>query len=197
MNKPLVAGIVIGCVAVVGGLITVGVIPWRFGTSSSFPEPASPAPDSSSDYVEIVPPLPDPEPTPEPTTAPEPTPEPEPTPTPPPIPEPLDKQDFLITVISTRQVTLTNNSQRTAQVYKSSITYECYSYVYYNMPGKPSPYYGPIIRPVSTSDESTELKPGQSFSKTIRSSTEVLAIVSCIFYIRDNSTGQTLEVTSP
>lgn len=63
MNKPLVAGIVIGCVAVVGGLITVGVIPWRFGTSSSFPEPASPPPDSSSDYGEIVPPVPDSEPT--------------------------------------------------------------------------------------------------------------------------------------
>jgi hypothetical protein len=90
---------------------------------------------------------------------------------------------------------LTNNSQSTVQVYKSSITYECYSYVQYNMPGKPSPYYGPIIRPVSTSDESTELKPGQSFSKTIRSPTEVLAIVSCIFHIRDNSTGQTIEVT--
>lgn len=120
-----------------------------------------------------------------------------PTPTPTQTTEsvPISKNDFLITIIPNRQVTVTNNSQSTVQVYKSSITYECYSYVQYNMPGKPSPYYGPIIRPVSTSDESTELKPGQSFSKTIRSSTEVLAIVSCIFYIRDNSIGQTIEVT--
>jgi hypothetical protein len=104
----------------------------------------------------------------------------------------LQKEYFLITVSSTRQVTLTNNSKVTVQVYKSSIEYELYSFIQYNVPGKPNPYYGPIVRSTITSDESAQLQPGQSFFKTINRK-DVVSIRSCSFYIRAN--GQDIIVT--
>lgn len=108
---------------------------------------------------------------------------------------PLSKHYFLITLVSTKQVTLTNNSNRSVEVYQFSMKYDFYNYIMYNAPGGGTSY-GPIVRGVLTSDESTELKPGQSFPKTFNRK-DMVAIVSCSFYIRDNSTGQTLTVTFP
>jgi hypothetical protein len=99
---------------------------------------------------------------------------------------PLQKSDFLITVISTRQVTLTNNSPSTVQVYKFSMTYDFYSSIQYNMPGKPNPYYGPIVRGILSSDDASQLNPRQSSAKTFNRN-DIVAIVSCSFYVRSDS----------
>ena len=109
--------------------------------------------------------------------------------------EPLQKQDFLVTVISTRQITLTNNSQVAVQVYKFSMKYDLYSYIIHNAPGGGTSY-GPIARDILTSEELAVLQPGQSYSKTFNRR-DIVAIVSCSFYIKDANTGQTLTVTYP
>jgi hypothetical protein len=99
----------------------------------------------------------------------------------------LNKNDFLITIIPNRQVTLTNNSQITVEVYKFSMTYDFYSYIMHN-PDR----YGPIVTGKIESDESAQLKSGQSFPKTFNRS-DIVAIRSCSFYVRAN--GQELVVT--
>jgi hypothetical protein len=110
--------------------------------------------------------------------------------------EPLQKQDFLVTVISTRQITLTNNSQVAVQMYRFSMKYDLYSYIIYNAPGGGTSY-GPIVRDALTSEESAVLQPGQSYSKTFNRR-DIVGIVSCSFYIKDaNMVGQTLTVTYP
>jgi len=129
-----------------------------------------------------------------------PTPAPLPVPTPSPTPSPiqtptLSKNDFLITIISSRQATITNNSQRSIEVYQFSMKYDCYSYIMYNAPGGGTSY-GRIVRSVLTSDELAVLKPGQSYSKTFNRK-DIITIASCSFYIKDVNTGQTLTVTSP
>jgi len=116
------------------------------------------------------------------------------TPEPSPV-QPIQISDFLITVVPNRQVTITNNSKSTVQVLEFSMTYECYSYIFYNAPGGGT-QYGPIWATALTSAESVILKPGQSYPKTFNRQ-DMVAILSCRFVVKDVSTGRTLTITYP
>ena len=116
------------------------------------------------------------------------------TPEPPPV-QPIQARDFLITVVPNRQVTITNNSKSNVQVLEFSMTYECYSYIYYNAPGGGT-QYGPIVRTSLKSEESVVLRPGQSYPKTFNRQ-DMVAILSCRFVVKDVDTGKTLTVTYP
>lgn len=115
--------------------------------------------------------------------------------TPNPEPSPIKQNDFLITIVPNRQVTITNNSESTVQVLEFSMTYNCYSYIMYNAPGGGTAY-GPIVRAVLTTEESVALEPGQSYPKGFNRQ-DMLAIISCRFSVKDVGTGQTLTVTYP
>jgi hypothetical protein len=107
----------------------------------------------------------------------------------------LTEGNFLITIISPRQATITNNYQRSVEVYQFSMKYDCYSYIIYNAPGGGTSY-GPIVKDVLTSDEHVILKTGQSYPKTFNRK-DIVNIVSCSFNVKDLSTGQTLTITYP
>jgi len=147
--------------------------------------------DTTPQEPMIIPaPLPTPTPTLEPTPSPAPT---VPDQTPEKEQPPLNKSNFLVTVNSPYQATITNNSQKTVEVYKFSMEYDFYSYIMYNAPGGGTSY-GPIVRSVLTSDESAILQPGQSYPKTF-SRKDIVTIVSCSFFIKEVDTGQTLTIT--
>ena len=116
------------------------------------------------------------------------------TPQPPPV-QPIQASDFLITVVPNRQVTITNNSKSTVQVTEFWMTYECYSYIYYNAPGGGTKY-GPTVRTSLKSEESVVLRPGQSYPKTFNRQ-DMVAILSCRFVVKDVDTGKTLTITYP
>lgn len=119
------------------------------------------------------------------------------TPETPSVPEtpPIHQNDFLITVVPNRQVTITNNAGSTVQILEFSMDYYFYSYIMYNAPGG-GIAYGPVVRGVLTSPESAILQPGQSYSKTFNRQ-DMVSIISCRFSVKDAGTGQTLAVTFP
>jgi len=98
-----------------------------------------------------------------------------------------------LVIVSPNQISVTNNSKTTVRVIKSTVIYADYSYVEYNMPGKPSPNYGPIVTMSKTWDESTELKTGQTLYKTINLR-NIVALRSCSFDVKD-SLGRVFTIT--
>lgn len=94
----------------------------------------------------------------------------------------LKASDFAVAIISTRQANVTNYSEETVLVCGSQVKYKYYSYINYNMPGRPNPDYGPVVNGTLTSDESTQLLPGRTFTKTL-SRDDIVSITSCTFTI--------------